>query len=294
MQSNIARVRERTHINVCARALDDAYSRGNSSTRFATSSFLGVGWISNDTMVRTTMSDVPVPRANGLLARLPRREQEALAGASEPVQMSVGQILCMPEDTIEHVYFPVDSYVSLITPAGGSESLEVGMVGNEGMFGATLLLGVEVAVFRGLVQGAGTALRMSAKRFVRALREHEAFHRIIDRYMFVLMTQLAQTAACNRFHLLDARLARWLLMTHDRAHSNTFRITHEFLAYMLGVRRAGVTEAAGRLQAKGLIRYSRGRMIVLDRAGLEAETCPCYGIIKNNYTKHIGRARATG
>ncbi len=245
-------------------------------------------------MVRTTMSDVLDPRLNSLLARLPRREQEAVTGGCELVALNVGVILCMPEDTIEHVYFPVDSYISLITPAGGTESLEVGMVGNEGMFGATLLLGVEVAAFRGLVQGSGAALRMSAKRFARALREQENFHRIIDRYMFVLMTQLAQTAACTRFHLLDARLARWLLMTHDRAHSNTFRITHEFLAYMLGVRRAGVTEAAGRLQAKGLIRYSRGRLAVLDRAGLEAVACPCYGIIKNHYIKHIGRARATG
>jgi len=245
-------------------------------------------------MVRTTMSDVLDPRVNSLLARLPRREQEAVMDGCELVPLNVGVTLCMPEDTIEHVYFPVDSYISLITPAGGTESLEVGMVGNEGMFGATLLLGVEVAAFRGLVQGGGAALRMSAKRFARALRQQENFHRMIDRYMFVLMTQLAQTAACTRFHLLDARLARWLLMTHDRAHSNTFRITHEFLAYMLGVRRAGVTEAAGRLQARGLIRYSRGRLAVLDRAGLEAVTCPCYGIIKDHYIKHIGRARATG
>jgi CRP-like cAMP-binding protein len=245
-------------------------------------------------MVRTTMSDAIDPRVNNLLARLPRREREAVTSGCEAVHLPGGQVLCLPDDVIEQVYFPVDSYISLITPAGGTESLEVGMVGSEGMFGATLLLGVEVAGFRGLVQGSGPALRMSAKRFVRALRDHEGFHRVIDRYMFVLMSQLAQTAACNRFHLLDARLARWLLMTHDRAHSTTFRITHEFLAYMLGVRRAGVTEAAGRLQAKGLIRYSRGRLTVLHREGLEAEACPCYGIIKASYTTHIGRARATG
>jgi CRP-like cAMP-binding protein len=130
---------------------------------------------------------------------------------------------------------------------------------------------------------------MRSSRFTKAARDNKSFRGALNRYMYVLTTQLAQTAACNRFHHLDARMARWLLMTHDRAHRNTFHLTHQFLAYMLGVRRAGITEAAGRLQTKQLIRYTRGELTVLDRSGLEAMACPCYAALRLVYNKHIGK-----
>jgi Mn-dependent DtxR family transcriptional regulator len=168
------------------------------------------------------------------------------------------------------------------------------MVGNEGMFGITLLLGVKTSPLLGLVQGGGPALRMSASRFRKVANESAPFRQTLNRYLYVLTAQIAQTAACNRFHLLDQRMARWLLMSQDRAHSDTFRLTHQFLAYMLGVRRAGVTEAAGRLQAKGLIRYARGVLTVLDREELEASACSCYGALNATYRQHLLRLPNSG
>ena len=191
--------------------------------------------------------------ANSLLASLPAGEGKRINEACEPAELTFGSNLCAPGDRIRHVYFPTTSYVSLITPAGASESLEVGLVGNEGAFGITVLLDVKTSPVRGLVQGGGQAQRMPASRFTKIANESAPFRKVLNRYLYVLTSQIAQTAACSRYHSLDARLARWLLMTHDRALSDTFRLTHEFLAYMLGVRRAGVTEAAGRAQAKGLI-----------------------------------------
>jgi CRP-like cAMP-binding protein len=235
--------------------------------------------------------------ANALIRLLPANDREDAVRACEPVELTVGEWVSKPGEHIRHVYFPVDSYISLITPEGMSESLEVGMVGDEGMFGITLLLDVKASPLTGLVQGSGRALRMSAARFVRLAKNSLPFRHTLNRYLYVLTAQLAQSAACNRFHQLDARMARWLLMTHDRAHSNTFRLTHQFLAYMLGVRRAGVTEASGRLQAKCLIRHRHGELTVLDRVGLEATSCPCYGGFKDLYREHLGsapRRRAQG
>jgi CRP-like cAMP-binding protein len=230
----------------------------------------------------------PLP-ANGLIASLPRVDRDHVTGACEHAELDFGKPVCNPGDTIRHVYFPTNSYISLITPPGTSESLEVGMVGNEGMFGITLLLGVKTSPLLGVVQGGGPALRMSASRFTKVANESVPFRQKLNRYLYVLTAQIAQTAACNRFHLLDQRMARWLLMSQDRAHSDTFRLTHQFLAYMLGVRRAGVTEAAGRLQAKGLIRYVRGVLTVLDRKALEAVACSCYGALNATYKQHLPR-----
>jgi CRP-like cAMP-binding protein len=229
----------------------------------------------------------PLP-VNALIASLPRTDRKNVSDACESAELPFGEALCKPGDSIRHVYFPTDSYISLITPAGASESIEVGMVGNEGMFGITLLLDVKVSSLLGLVQGGGQALRMPAGRFRQLASESAPFRQRLNRYLYVLTTQLAQTAACNRFHSLDARMARWLLMTHDRAHKDTFRLTHEFLAFMLGVRRAGVTEAAGRLQAERLIRYVRGELTVLNRSGLEDASCPCYRMFKATYVQHLG------
>ena len=228
---------------------------------------------------------------NGLIGLLPANDREDAIRACEPVDLAMGEWVSKPGEPIRHVYFPVDSYISLITPEGMSESLEVGMVGDEGMFGITLLLDVKASPLTGLVQGSGPALRMSAARFVRLAKDSLPFKKTLNRYLYVLTAQLAQSAACNRFHQLDARLARWLLMTQDRAHSDSFKLTHQFLAYMLGVRRAGVTEAAGRLQAKRLIRHRHGELTVLDRAGLEAASCACYGGFNAMYRKHLGAPR---
>jgi CRP-like cAMP-binding protein len=231
--------------------------------------------------------------ANGLIASLPRADREFVSSQCELTELIFGKPLCNPGDTIRHVYFPTNSYISLITPAAASESLEVGMVGNEGVFGITLLLGVRISALLGLVQGGGSALRMSASRFGTVTNDSAPFRRTLNRYLYVLTAQIAQTAVCNRFHLLDARMARWLLMTQDRAHSDTYRLTHAFLAYMLGVRRAGVTEAAGRLQTKGLIRYAHGTLTVLDRRGLEAVSCSCYAALKATYQQHLHRPESS-
>lgn len=229
----------------------------------------------------------PYLPVNKLLASLPRSVRELVTQGCEITELAFGESLCEPGDSIRHVYFPTNSFVSLIAPIDVTENIEVGLVGNEGMFGITLLLDVKSSPLRGLVQGGGSALRMTARRFTRAAGESNPFRRMLNRYLYFLTAQLAQTAACNRFHQLDARMARWLLMSQDRAHSVTYRMTHKFLAYMLGVRRAGVTEVAGRLQAKHLIRYVRGEITVLDRKGLEAICCPCYRALTATYLQYV-------
>jgi len=226
--------------------------------------------------------------ANRLLARLPAKDRKPLIARCEEVELSFGQVLDEPGNRIGHVYFPIDSYVSLVTKAAGEASLEVGLVGDEGMHGISLVLGIEVSPLHALVQGAGPAFRMTANAFRRECAARPALHRALNRYLYVLMSQLAQSAACTRYHLIEARLARWMLMTQDRAHADTFSVTHEFLAWMLGVRRVGVTGAASTLQRKRLISYSRGVVTVLNRRGLEAASCPCYQINKNVYDRMLG------
>lgn len=237
--------------------------------------------------------DSSPPPINGLLASLGRIDRDHVSGACEHIDLIFGDEVCQSGDRIRHVYFPTDSYISMIAPAGASENLEVGMVGGEGMFGITVLLDVKTSALAGVVQGSGPALRMSAARFGKIAGERASFRRMLNRYLYVLTAQLAQTAACNRFHHLDARMARWLLMTQDRAHAPTFHLTHKFLAYMLGVRRAGVTEAAGRLQVHGLIQYAHGELTILNRPALEAASCACYAVDLATYLQHMGKSRNT-
>jgi CRP-like cAMP-binding protein len=226
-------------------------------------------------------------KANRLLASMPRKDRERVLKGCTRVELGFEEIVAHAGEPIAHVHFPTTSFISLLTPMGAT-SIEVALVGDEGMFGLAVAFGVGVSHVRGLVQGAGSALRMTATRFKSELRASAPLQRAVGRYAYVRMAQLGQTAGCNRFHVVEARLARWLLMTADRAHSSTFYITHEFLAYMLGVRRVGITKAASALQDRQLIRYSRGHLTILDRPGLEKASCNCYRADLDIYGKMFG------
>lgn len=226
-------------------------------------------------------------KSNRLLAGMPRADRARLLAACVPVELELGEVLAEPGQAIGHVHFPMRSFVSMVAPMGRS-CIEVALIGNEGMTGLPLALGVAVSNFRALVQGAGPALRMTAARFRAELARSEPLRKVTGRYAFVSISQLGQAAGCNRFHVVEARLARWLLMTADRAHSASFFVTHEFLAFMLGVRRVGITRAASSLQERGLIRYARGNVTIIERAGLEAAACACYGADLATYEKVLG------
>jgi CRP-like cAMP-binding protein len=221
-----------------------------------------------------------VPVGNSVLAALPRRVYEPLQSGLEAVRLTFGEVLYEPGEVVRNVYFPTDSLVSLLTLVDDHSALEVGMVGREGMVGMALTLGSAVSPVRALVQGAGTALRMGAARFRREFKRSPLLQRGLYTYLNALMAQITQTAACNRFHHVEGRLARWLLMTSDRVRSDKFELTQDFLSHMLGVRRVGVTEAASALQRRMLIEYRRGRISILDHAGLEAASCPCYALVR--------------
>lgn len=221
------------------------------------------------------------PIKNRLLAALPRSDYQRLLPSFEAVTLDFGDVIYEPGDAIKHIYFPDDSLVSLLTLANGHLALEVGMVGCEGLVGAAYALGAGVTPVRALVQGSGSAMRMKAPAFRREFLGCPPLQRLVHRYIHALMGQIAQTAACNRFHVIEERLARWLLMTRDRVGSDHFRLTHDFLGHMLGVRRVGVTNAASALRQQGLIDYRRGGISILDGPGLEGASCACYAVVRN-------------
>jgi CRP-like cAMP-binding protein len=227
------------------------------------------------------------PGTNQLLSRLAARERARFVAACAHVDLAFEETVADAGNAIAHVYFPTAGFLSLLRPIDGQQ-IEVALAGREGMFGWAVTLGSSVSDVKCLVQGSGTALRLSPKAFLRQLDLSATLRKTIGRYTYVLMTQFAQTAGCNRFHVVEQRLARWLLMTADRARSNTFRVTQEFLAHMLGVRRAGVTQAAGRLQLRGLIHYRRGELEIRNRPGLEGAACTCYRINLDTYSRVMG------
>ncbi len=214
--------------------------------------------------------------ANQLLAALPAAVREPLLDDCARVELVLGSVLYDEGERVRHVYFPIDSFISVLKKIDGRSTLEVGMIGSEGMCGYSAVLGQDSAPLHALTQGGGSAWRMKIATFRRRLEDTPALRRHLHRYVDVLLRQLAQTAACTRFHVVEERLARWLLMTRDRAHADSFDVTQEFLAYMLGVRRVGVTSAAGILQSRKLIHYRRGNLTILDRERLEAAACACY------------------
>jgi CRP-like cAMP-binding protein len=216
---------------------------------------------------------------NSLLAALPGEDYRTLLGELEAVTLTCGEVLYEPGERIRHVYFPSDAQVSLLIVMA-DKALEVGLVGHEGMVGIPLALGTEVSAVRVLVQGSGGALRMKAASFRAALARCPALQEELHRYAYAKLTQARQIAACNRFHEVEARLAGWLLLTRDRVRSDQFHLTHEFVAATLGIRRVGVTNAAGALQGRGLISYQRGDIRILDRHGLEKASCGCYEIVR--------------
>lgn len=225
---------------------------------------------------------------NHLIELLPRKDRLRLLEQCESVEMKLGDVVCEPGVPTRYVYFPTDGFISFVAMRDGKPGLEVGMVGREGMLGEQLVLGEMVTPFHAVVQGPGVAWRIDAGNFRKELTHSVALQRILRRYLYVRMLQLANLAVCVRFHQIGPRLARWLLMSQDRAHADSFHMTHEIMAYMLGVRRVGITTAAGTLQRDGLIEYHHGYLSVQDRPGLQAAACSCYAKDTEAYERQLG------
>jgi CRP-like cAMP-binding protein len=231
----------------------------------------------------------PFPVRNRVLTGLPREDYRKLLRVLEPVSLAFGEVVYESQARIRHVYFPNDCFVSMLTSVEGDRSAEVGLIGSEGMIGLPVALGIAVSPFRAVVQGGGMAMRMKIADFRREFSQSTALRRELFVFAHLLMIQIAQTAACNRFHRVTQRMARWILMTSDRIKSNEFRITQEFLALMLGVRRVGISVAASGLRDRKLMDYRRGSFTILNHAGLEAAACGCYKIVKDVYARAQGK-----
>jgi len=226
------------------------------------------------------MTDTPCPQQNHLLAALPAEARERIAPYLELAQLPLGKVLYESGDTLRHVYFPTDAIVSLLYVMANGASAEIAVVGNEGLVGVAMFMGGESTTSRAIVQSAGTAYRLLGKRFKDEVNRHSELLHLMLHYTQALITQMAQTAVCNRHHSIDQQLCRWLLLSLDRLSGDHLDMTQELIANMLGVRREGVTDAAGRLQQLGVITYSRGHIRVLDRPQLEQLSCECYAVVK--------------
>jgi CRP-like cAMP-binding protein len=220
------------------------------------------------------------PTANRLLAALPGEVYGRIRPALDPVAFALGDVVYDAGERMEHIYFPMTAVVSLIYTMEDGATAEMGLVGNEGVVGIALFMGGETTPNQAVVQVAGAVLRMRAQALLKEFRRGGPLQQALLRYTQALITQISQTAVCNRLHPVEKRLCRWLLLIRDRVPSDQLLMTQEFIAHMLGVRREGVTAAAHHLQAAGLIRYVRGHITILDRAGLEAAACECYGGVK--------------
>ena len=230
---------------------------------------------------------VRAPPTNRLLAALPKDEYREMLPGLEPFPLIFGELIYKPGALVRHVYFPTSGIISLLADVDGGGRLEVGIIGREGMAGMSVFMGVKTSPNRALVQGAGSALRMKATTLASIDTNGSSLPRLLRRYSYSLWAQLSQSSVCSLYHSIEARLARWLLMTRDRMEANEFRITQGFLSSMLGVRREGVNKAAGNLQQKKLISYSRGVVTILNPAGLAAVACKCYRIIKKEYDREL-------
>lgn len=233
------------------------------------------------------------PRQNDLLAALPMDEYQRLAPDLEKVDLVLGDSLVESGQTMQHVYFPTDSIVSLLCVMEDGDSTEIAVVGAEGIVGISLFMGGETTPSRAIVQSAGTAYRLKGHLLKDEFYRAGALQGLLLRYTQALLTQMAQTAVCNRHHSLDQQLCRWLLLSLDRLPTNELLMTQELIANMLGVRREGVTESAGKLQKAGLISYHRGRITILDRPGLEARVCECYAVVRKEYERLLSYRRPT-
>jgi CRP-like cAMP-binding protein len=229
--------------------------------------------------------DQRLPRGNRLLGALADKELERLRPHLETVSLGLKDVLVEPDEPIEHVYFPINSACSIIATMGDGQEVEVGTIGNEGMLGLPVFLGRETVPLRTISQVPGEAVRMRSEALRKEVRPDDRLHELLHRYTEATFIFAAQSSACNRLHSVEQRASRWLLHTHDRVGKDEFPLTQEFLAQMLGVRRASVSEVAGGLQGQRLISYSRGRIRVLDRPGLEAKSCECYGIITKEFDR---------
>jgi CRP-like cAMP-binding protein len=235
----------------------------------------------------STTIESPTSVSNRILTALSRKEYERLRADLEPVSLSLGEVLCHPEDTITHVYFPNRGTVSLVSTFENGVSVEVGMVGNEGMFGVCVFLGSLNTPLLAQVQLPGDGFRMRVDILKREFSMGGRLQDLLLRYTQAFITQIAQMAACNRAHAMEGRLAKWLLMCQDRANSKELELTHEFISQMLGARRAGITEAANGLKSRGLINYKRGHLSIIDREGLESASCECYPMVKQEFARLI-------
>jgi len=238
------------------------------------------------------MALAPDPRKNHLLAALPDAEWVRWQPLLEAVEMPLGQVLYESGSTLSHVYFPTTAIVSLLYVMENGASAEIAVVGNEGLVGISLFMGGESTPSRAVVQSAGQGYRLASETIKAEFTRAPVLHLLL-RYTQALITQMSQTAVCNRHHSLDQQLCRWLLLSLDRLQGNELLMTQELIANMLGVRREGVTESALKLQEAGLIRYARGRINVLDRAGLESRACECYAVVKKEYDRLLPEKPAT-